>query len=388
MNRDLKLISVSLFTWGIGEGFFLYFQALYLQEWGASPVLIGTIFGAMGIAMALAQIPAGYLSDRFGPRPVMWFSWILGTSACWLMAAANTMTAFIVGLMLYGLTSFVVAPMNSYITSVRGKWSVGRALTFSSAMYNLGAVIGPILGGLVATRFGLRSIYSIAGGIFIISTLVILNTRPHIVDSHPHEDKVPNRLWRNPRFVILLGILFITLFATYLPQPLTPNYLQNERHLSTQLIGILGAVGSLGNAIVALLLGNINPTRAFLAGLSLVGVFSFLMWMGDGPVWFALGYFLLGGYRLCRSMSLAFARPLIRASETGLAFGMIETVNAFSIILAPVLAGFLYNSNPILMYLVALGLIIIVLIVDLAVLPRIQHQPHTTLQSSLEEGPA
>ena len=118
MNRNLLLVAISLFAWGMGEGLFIYFQPLYLQEWGADPVMIGTIFGAMGISMAVFQIPAGYLSDRFGSRSLMWASWLLGTSAAWTMALARTLPMFVVGLILYGLTSFVMAPMNSYITNV------------------------------------------------------------------------------------------------------------------------------------------------------------------------------------------------------------------------------------------------------------------------------
>ena len=150
MNRNLALVSVSLLTWGAGEGLFLYFQTLYLQEWGADPLMIGSILGGMGVAMAVMQIPAGYLADRVGSRPVMWGSWLLGTAAAWLMALANSLPLFIAGMLTYGLTSFVLAPMNSYVTAVRGRWSPGRALTLVSAAYNLGAVIGPTIGGALA----------------------------------------------------------------------------------------------------------------------------------------------------------------------------------------------------------------------------------------------
>jgi MFS family permease len=45
-------------------------------------------------------------------------------------------------------------------------------------------------------------------------------------------------------------------------------------------------------------------------------------------------------------MALAFARPLVNASDVGLAYGLVETGNALAIILAPLVAGFLYNYNP------------------------------------------
>ncbi len=57
------------------------------------------------------------------------------------MALANSAPAFIVGLILYGMTGFVLAPMNSYITNVRGNLSIGRAIAIPSGIYSLGTVI-------------------------------------------------------------------------------------------------------------------------------------------------------------------------------------------------------------------------------------------------------
>jgi MFS family permease len=379
MSTDLILVAVSLFTWGLGEGIFIYFQPLYLQQWGASPVVIGAILGGVGVLMALVQIPAGYLSDRLGPRPVMWASWTIGLAATWIMALANSMPVFVAGLVIYGITAFVIAPMNSYITLVSGKWSVGRALTFVSAMYSMGSVLGPIIGGTVGEKLGLKAIYSIAGVIFVVSTAIIFFIKPQKPQPHAHEAHLQNNLWRNPRFLSLVGLIFITMFALYLPQPLSSNYLQNIRHLNTQQIGFLGSIGNLGNGLIMLFLGSLNPNIAFMLGQGLVALFSFLMWQGSGMVWFGFGYFALGGYRLCRATSPAIARPLIRNVEIGLAFGIIETANSISIILAPVVAGLLFSYNPIYIYLSSLIIVIIVLIVNFVVLPRLHPAPVPTL---------
>jgi len=59
MSRDLKLVVGAMLTWGLGEGIFYIFQPLYLQEFGADPILIGTILGINGLVMAIVQIPAG-----------------------------------------------------------------------------------------------------------------------------------------------------------------------------------------------------------------------------------------------------------------------------------------------------------------------------------------
>jgi MFS family permease len=351
MNRNLLLVAISLFVWGIGEGLFFYFQPIYLQELNADPLMIGTILGGMGIAMTVAQIPAGYLSDRFGSRTIMWGSWILGTISAWVMAFANALPVFVVGLIMYGLTSFVLAPMNSYITSVRGKFSVGRSLTFASGLYNIGAVLGPITGGFIADKLGLKSVYMISGFLFLISTLVILSvkkvTETHAADLESTRSK---GLLKNTRFLGFLGITLITVFVLYLPSAFTPNFLQNQQGFSKSTIGILGTFGNLGNAVAVLALGGMRASTAFIISQVWVLTFTIIFLVAKLPAWFGIGYFFYGGLRLCRAMILTIARSLIHPGETGLAYGMVETASAIAVILAPILAGILYDTDPILIY--------------------------------------
>lgn len=380
MNRNLILVAISLFAWGIGEGLFIYFQPLYLQEWGADPILIGSIYSAMGIAMALAQIPSGYLSDRFGARSMMIGSWIIGTLAAWFMALAGSMPMFIVGIVLYGLTGFVVAPMSSYITNVRGNLSVGRALTFASGLYNAGAVLGPITGGFIAQTLGFQKVYLLAGIIFILSTIIVLFVKKDPEIHHADQESIQSvGLLKNYRFLAFLGVAMVSFFALYLPQPLTPNFLQNQQEYSRSTIGILGAFGSLGNAVAMLALGNLGAVTGFIIGQVWMLVFAVLFLAGNSPVWFGVAYFFVGGYRLCRSMVLAIARPLVHPKQTGLAYGMIETTASLSIITAPILGGVLYKQAPLSLYQVSIILIGLVLVMNLVVFSvirkRRKHDP-------------
>src|SRR5258708_6083323 len=100
--RRLGLIDPSLlwltsapFVWGIGEGMFMIFEPIYLSQLGANPLQIGTILGAAGVAMLAAHIPAGYLADRIGRRPLLFASWILGLIATWMMALAQALPLFV-----------------------------------------------------------------------------------------------------------------------------------------------------------------------------------------------------------------------------------------------------------------------------------------------------
>jgi MFS family permease len=348
-------------------------------------VMIGTVLGAVGIAMAIAQIPAGYISDRIGSRYLMWISWILGTIAGWIMALATSMSVFIVGMLIYGLTAFVSAPLNAYITTMRGKYSVGRAISFGSGVYVFGAIVGPFAAGLISETYGLRTIYWIATVFFTLSTILIFFIQADHHDAR-HEPAIHDQpLHRNYRFIGFMGLVAFSTFAVYLAQPLTSNFLQNERLLTKVQIGTLGAVSGFGNTLITLVLGSLRPGIGLIIGQILVAVFGAAIWQGNGMVWYGVGYLGIGGYRLYRSMSLAYTRGLVNRSELGLAYGLNETINSLGTVAAPMLAGYLYAINPESIYSTALILIAVSLACSAFILPRLRLAKPTLRAKTGEE---
>jgi MFS family permease len=287
------------------------------------------------------------------------------------MALAPSLSYFVIGMLLYNLTAFVSSPLSSYITAARGKLSVGRALTMISALYNTGAVIGPLIGGLVGNRFGLKTIYFISASLFAISLVVLLFIRSQPVDARdPNE--MGNGKFLNRQFVKYLAIVFLAAFSMYLAQPLSANYLQNQQHLSLDLIGVLGSISGLGIVLLNLGLGNLKARLGYLLGQFFVALFTLILWRGTTFAWFCVGYFLIGGYRFARSLATAQTRTLVHQSRMGLAYGMVETVSSSAIILAPLLAGFLYEIDPPLMYVVGFAMLLISIAISARFIPRTQ----------------
>ncbi len=369
MSRDLIVFAITLFTWGVGESMFFIFQPLYLQHLGATPLEIGTILGAMGIAMAAAHIPAGHLADRLGRRPLIWTAWLLGAAAAWMMALASSLPAFIVGMLLYNLTAFVSSPMNSYITAARGKLGIGRVLTFISASYNAGAIIGPWLGGQIAEHYSLNSIYYVSASFFIVSCLFILFLRSQPVEQREPKDEPRTAIFTS-RLVVYLGVTFLAMFAMYLPQVLAPNYLQNERGLNYGQIGQLGSISGAGIVLLNLALGSLTARTGFLLGQVAMFAYAILLWKGDQFGLYALAYALVGGFRVARSLAIAQVRNLAHQSRMGLVYGVNETVAASTVILAPPLAGWIYSHNPGLIFLTSAILILISLLISARFLPE------------------
>jgi MFS family permease len=370
LNPSFILISAALLTWGIGEGMFLIFVPLYLEEMGANPLMIGSIFGVFGLMMMVSHIPAGYLSDRIGRRPLLVTAWLMGGVAAWVMALAPSLWFFVAGYLLYGVTAFVSSPLFSYVTAARGNFSTGRAMTLTSAMFNAGAVAGPLLGGWVGDQFGLKAIFLIAACIFLVSVALIFFLKPQPRDEHDDSQGSRESLFQNRKFVTFLVIAFLGTFVMYLPQPLTPNFLQNERGVSFTQMGLIGSVSGLGNVAFNLFLGHLNPRLGFIMGQGFVVFAALVLWRGNTPFWYALGYFMFGGYRAARLLVFAQVRAFIHQAQMGLAYGFTEAVNSLAVILSPLLAGYLYEQDPALIYQLSVGLILFAMSVSLILIPR------------------
>ncbi len=369
MSRDLIFIALALFTWGVGEGMFLSFEPLYLQELGADPVRIGAVLGALGLSMAAAQAPAGYLADRFGRKPVLVAAWYVGVIATWLMALAPSLPLFVTGLLLYGLTAWVMTPLNSYLTAARGKLSVGRAITLISAAFYGGAIIGPLLGGAVGQRLGLRYNFWGAAIFFVVSTMLIVNIRPQPVSSHRTADRSLD-IFRDQSYLRYLALVFVVMVGLYLPQSLSPNFLQNQRGLDLPAIGRLVAVSNVGIVVLNLVFGQFATRTGFVLSQAAVAVFALLLWQGETFGWFAGAYFLLGGYRVARNLAIAQVADFVNIGKTGVAYGITETISLLASFVAPPIAGVLYAQNPVWMYTVSLGMIVVTVALSVRFLPR------------------
>ncbi|HAV78636.1 MAG TPA: hypothetical protein DCX53_14910 [Anaerolineae bacterium] len=351
---------------------FFNFQPIYLERLGSNPQQIGLILGAFGAAMAISHIPAGYLADRFGRRPLLFGAWGLGILSTFVMGFARELPLFVTGMLGYGLTIFVSSPLSSYVTSARGNWSVARALTLVTATFNYGMVLGPITGGWLGELFGLRIVYFVASGVFVLSTVFILFIKPQPVDTHDPNNP-PVSIFKNRIFILFLGIVTFGIFAMYLAQPLTPNFLEGVRGLSLKQTGFIFTIGALGNAWISVQLGKSNPRFGLLIAHLLVACFVLLIWNGMSLPYYAVGFFLLGGYRAFRPLTMARARLLVHDSQMGLMYGTMETLGAVIFIIAPPIAGYLFEIDPAIVYPLSLGLILVSVILIFFFTPKDSH---------------
>ena len=370
MNRNLPFVAAALLLWGFGEGLFFNFIPIYLdKQFLLSKYQIGVVLGAFGLSMAITHIPAGRLADRLGRRPLLLIAWVLGLISALVMGFALSLPFYLIGLFGYGLTAFVSSPLSSYVTAARGNWPIGTALSLTTATFGMGMVLGPVTGGWIGDHYGMRTSFLIASVVFVFSTIMLFFIEAQPIDHHDPEAP-PLNLIHNKQFIVLMGVLAFATFSMYLAQPLTPNFLEGVRGLSLSETGIIFTAGALGNSVMAMTFSRIQPRRGFIVSQILVILFSALIWKGSSLPIFALGYFLLGGFRAGRPMAMAQARELVHDSQMGLTYGIMETISAVLFILTPPLAGLLFEYDAVIIYPLAIGLITASIVVSYIFSPR------------------
>ena len=370
LNRNLFFVAAALFLWGFGEGMFFNFVPIYLDiQFALSKYQIGLILGAFGFFMAITHIPAGRLADKVGRRPLLIGAWMLGLISTLTMGIALTLPLFLIGLFAYGLTAFVSSPLASYVTAARGKWPVGTVLSLTTATFGMGMVLGPVTSGWIGDNYGMRMSFYVAAVVFVFSNAFMFFIEGQPVDHHD-PDFPPPGLRSNKRFITLMAVLALAIFSMYIAQPLTPNFLEGVRGLSLSQTGLIFTIGALGNSLMAITFSRVNPRNGFLAAQALVILFAFLIWKGTGMPFFALGYFLLGGFRAGRPMAMAQARELVHESQMGITYGVMETVSAIITIVTPPIAGLLFEIDPFIVYPISIGMVAISIVLSSIYLPR------------------
>jgi len=275
------------------------------------------------------------------------------------MYLAPSLWIFVLALMLYRFTGFVIAPINAYASEARDGQSIQRTITLISASFWAGTLFSPAVGGWIGATYGLRTVYGVASIFFVISTAALLFLRPQPLALVTHGEMRYQALFRNRRFAGFLLLIFVTMLAIQIGLPFGPNFVKDVRHLDVQAVGLLGSTTSLGIVLVNVIFGQRQPRRGFMLAQFLLAVSLVVLLSASGLPALTLVFALRAGWSLARNMGSAQVRRVVSTAESGLAFGLFETVYGAAIILGALIAGQLYDWSFALPFQVSMVLILL-----------------------------
>jgi DHA1 family tetracycline resistance protein-like MFS transporter len=144
-----SLIAV-IFINMLGFGIIVPLLPFFAKSMNAAPWQIALIFSAYAIGAFFGEPFWGRLSDTVGRKPIL-ISTVAGNCLCYLALAfaPNIYVAFLVRL-IGGMASGNGAVIQGYIADITPPDQRTAKMSWLGASYNIGFIVGPALGGLLA----------------------------------------------------------------------------------------------------------------------------------------------------------------------------------------------------------------------------------------------
>ncbi|KAF3902381.1 hypothetical protein ABW20_dc0102813 [Dactylellina cionopaga] len=132
-----------------------YLPEMVAQFPGVEPDDVGVSVGIIASAFALAQFVTnffwGHLSDRIGRKPVILCGTILTAGAFVLWAFTTTLWEAVLVHSLMGVVNGNQGVVSTVLGEITDRSNQSAAFAYLPVVYGLGAILGPIVGGLLSS---------------------------------------------------------------------------------------------------------------------------------------------------------------------------------------------------------------------------------------------
>ncbi|HUP29295.1 MAG TPA: MFS transporter [Usitatibacter sp.] len=174
-NRSLVFLTASSAFRSMTQNALLTFLPVYLAyEMGYSPFWVGAGMFALQAAGFAASPIAGHLSDTMGRRSVMMTSMLMTAVVLVFMAFAGKSHAFIFFIAVLGFFLYAIRPvLQAWLLESTPKNMGGTSIGILFGAQSLGASVAPLIGGIIADRYGLITTFWFLAGTIVVANLFI-----------------------------------------------------------------------------------------------------------------------------------------------------------------------------------------------------------------------
>ncbi|CAN5264378.1 multidrug effflux MFS transporter [soil metagenome] len=294
---EVPLWLLALFTLSGSLAMHIFVPALptAAADFGASNSALQATIGIYIFGLAFGQLVYGPLSDRFGRRTMMMIGLVLYTVAGIGASLAPTVHALIVARLfqaLGGCAGLVLG--RAIVRDTSGPTDSARRLALMNLMMTIGPGFAPIVGGLMATVFGWRSIFYLLATIGAAGLLLAWRRLPE-TSNRNHQSSMADLgrnyrdLLRSRTFVGLAiggGCATTSMYAYIASAPfIFEHQLGRPTHEVGIYLGIAMAGAAIGSLVTSRLITRIALPR-LMVGANLVSVIAAIVML----VAIALGF--------------------------------------------------------------------------------------------------
>ncbi|MBC1502035.1 MFS transporter [Listeria weihenstephanensis] len=359
------LISVFL----IGIGFSIITPVIpflvqpYITHPGDQAMVVTLLMSVYAVCMFFSAPVLGALSDRYGRRPILIVSLLGAAIGFFVFGIGGALWVLFAGRIIEGITGGSISTIFAYFADITPPEQRTKYFGWVSAMAGAGSIMGPTIGGLLATNFGYTAPLYFGAVIALLNMIYGFFFMPESLHAKNRLEKItPARL--NP-FLQLFNILsiknlnrlLIAAFLLWVPsgslQAIMSQFTIDTFNWKPALIGlvfsIMGFQDIISQAfIMPQLLKKLSDKQIAMLGMGaeLIG-YAFIAtstFAASVPL-FIIGFFVFGfGDSVFGPSFNGMLSKSVDASEQGRIQGGSQSIQSLARIIGPILGGAIYVS--------------------------------------------
>jgi MFS family permease len=347
----------------IGFGIIIPILPRYSEtHFNANEIQIGILIASFSFFQFLSSPVLGRLSDKIGRKPVITFAMLLSALSYVIFAFAPNYWIALLSRCVGGIGGGSISAAQAYIADVTDKSERTKGMGLIGTAFGLGFVLGPFIGGMLATYGYIVPNLSAAAFSFI----ALILTRLFLTESLKVKSEFKLQLndltfslrasrfanaFSNPvtgRFLIMFFIITFSIANTY---GVMPIFAYRFLHFSDRQIGYVYAViGLIGVVLQGYFIGRL--TKIFgekillitgiillFSGLALIPASLFM----KSTVWLFIALMSIG-LALINPTLLSLISKLTPHNIQGEVLGVNQSMGSLGRVFGPVWGGFAFNT--------------------------------------------
>ncbi len=334
----------------MGSGLVAPILSLYAQTFGVAGALVGTLITVFGIGRLLANLPSGYLSQRYGRRPLLVGGPLIVAAASVGAALAGDFTALLVWRFLQGVGSGVYLTASlAAMADISPPNRRARNMALYQSSLQLGASVGPAVGGYAAHYFGFASVFWFYAGVALLASAAAVFSFEDTLNKTEARKPLPSSVSRRGLMTapftavcILSCVVFFTRTATLFQ--LIPILGAETFGLDLWAIGLAVTLSAFMNfamlPITTPLIEHFGPRANVLWSTLATAVALATLYLSSSQIGFWLAVVMLGAATGVNYPALsAFTISALPRERFGPGMGMQRTFGDVGFVFGPVVVG-------------------------------------------------
>ena len=358
-NSALYILMFNMFIAMSGIGLVIPVMPQYLETFGVAGQALGFIIASFALGQFLFSPLAGNLSDSVGRKRLIIVGLIIfSASQLWFGLATHEWMLYAARFISGIGGAFLIPATMAFVADITTLEERGKGMGFIGASMSLGFMIGPALGGFLASvslsfPFFMASLAALVAGVI---SIIILPDIKNVVSEIPSKPKKRDNIIiqmknsvKTPYFMMLI-IIFVFTFGIANFQTTFSLYVDHKYNYTPQDIAIVLTVGGfigviIQTLVVEKLFKRFGELNVILVNLVVAAIAFLLFFAVDS---FALVLLVASIF----STATTLIRPAVNTviskmagNEQGFAAGMNNAYMSLGSMIGPTLAGMFFDIN-------------------------------------------